>query len=162
MMPKTHDADATAMVGLKSNNAPIGAITELLISAWVLSAEGDADLAIPSSHGILDRALMHAFEAGAFPTWARESIHFVDSRVGLQCVELPLILDWAQSAQLTTAPNPSYQTTQVQVNTWFASRILREYDVSPDEAHGWGEVLRRAIHEAIAQQENFRTPEVYV
>ena len=78
--------------------------TELLIASWILGEGGDR---IPASHGILDRALKIAVEREAFPDWFREELHFVDSRVGLQCVELPELLDWAQTALLTTAPNPS-------------------------------------------------------
>ena len=88
---------------------------EVLIISWILGGESDRDR-IPTSHGILDRALKAAVDHGAFPPWIREELTFVDSRIGLQCVELPSLLNWAQRAQLTTAPNPTYHSTQVQIS----------------------------------------------
>ena len=93
--------------------------TELLIASWIL---GGGDNQIPTSHGILDRALKAAVEDKTCPPWFRAQLHFVDSRIGLQCVELPALLDWAQRAQLTSAPNPSYQSTQVQISDKAARR----------------------------------------
>ena len=118
--------------------------TELLIASWILGDGGDR---IPTSHGILDRALKIALEREAFPPWLREQLHFVDSRIGLQCVELPALLDWAQRAQLTTAPNPSYQSTQVQISSSAAREILSDLDVSEDDAMKWGKLLRQAVDE---------------
>src|ERR1035437_6192946 len=97
----------TASTPTRPWKSAIGATSELLMSAWVLSGEQPDDMSMPSSHGVLDRALQAAFEQGAFPEWAREALHFADSRVGLRCVELPEMLAWAQSAQMTAAPNPS-------------------------------------------------------
>ena len=121
--------------------------TELLIASWIL-AEGDDR--IPASHGILDRALKIAVEREAFPVWFREQLHFVDSRVGLQCVELPDLLDWAQRAQITTAPNPSYQSTQVQISRRAALQMLSDLDVAEEDAVKWGRLLREAVDEAMS------------
>ena len=117
---------------------------EVLITSWILAGEGDRDR-IPTSHGILDRALRAAIERGAFPSWIREELNFVDSRIGLQCVELPALLNWAQRAQLTTAPNPTYHWTQVQISHSAARRILSEIEVSEEEAIEWGGILREAV-----------------
>ena len=116
---------------------------EVLITSWLLGG-GDRDR-IPTSHGILDRALRSAVTRGAFPPWVREELNFVDSRIGLQCVELPSLLNWAQRAQLTTAPNPTYHATQVQISREAARRILSEFKISEDEASEWGAILREAV-----------------
>ena len=60
-------------------------------------------------------------------------------------MELPSLLNWAQRAQLTTAPNPSYQYTQVQISRKAALQILSEHDVSEEDATQWGTVLRLAV-----------------
>lgn len=119
--------------------------TELLVASWILAGDGDR---IPTSHGILDRALKKVVAEGAYPDWLREQLHFADSRIGLQCVELPSLLDWAQRAQLTTAPNPSYQSTQVQISPRAALRILPDLDVTEEQAVSWGKLLRDAVNEA--------------
>ena len=116
---------------------------ELLIASWILG--GDDGNRMPASHGILDRALKIAVDQGAFPPWFRDELHFVDSRVGLQCVELPELLDWAQRALLTTAPNPSYHWAQVQVSSKAARQILSDLDIDEGEAREWGRLLREAV-----------------
>ena len=79
------------------------------------------------------------------PTWLREQLHFVDSRIGLRCVELPAILEWAQRAQFASAPNPSYQSTQVQVSKNAALKLLSDIDVTEEEAVQWGKLLRQQV-----------------
>ena len=120
-------------------------ITELLVASWILGDGGDR---IPASHGILDRALEIAVEREAFPPWVRDRLNFADSRVGLQCVELPELLDWAQRAQITTAPNPSYHSTQVQISREAALQILSDLNVAEEDAIRWGSLLREAVDEA--------------
>jgi len=120
-------------------------LAQLLVSSWKL---GGDDARIPTSHGLLDRALKIAVKRKAFPEWAQKELHFVDSRIGLQCIELPSILDWAQRAQLTAAPNPSYQFTLVQVSDKVAKWLLSGLDVSPAEAEKWGKILREAVQSA--------------
>ncbi len=118
--------------------------TELLIASWILAGGSNQ---IPTSHGILDRALMAVVEDKTCPPWVRAQLHFVDSRIGLQCVELPALLDWAQRAQLTSAPNPSYQSTQVQISDKAARRMLTDLDVTEEEAIEWGTLLRTAVNQ---------------
>lgn len=120
-------------------------VTELIIASWLL---GGSNNRIPTSHGILDRALETAVKEGAFPPWLREELHFSDSRIGLQCVELPALLDWAQRAQLTTAPNPSYQSTQVQITKSAARQILSTLKISVEDAESWGRQLQMAADNA--------------
>src|SRR5690242_17879142 len=102
-------------------------LAQLLVSCWVVSGD---DRTIPTSQLLLDRALQIATEKGIFPQWAREKLHFVDSRIGLQCVELSTILKLAQTAQLTSAPNPSYQKTVVQISPEVAEYLLQQLEVS--------------------------------
>lgn len=120
-------------------------LAQLIVACWKL---GGGTARIPTSHGILDRALKAVTDNGGFPEWARNRLHFVDSRIGLQCVELPSILEWAQRAQLTTAPNPSYETTEVQVSDRVAHRLLMDLEVPESSASAWGNDLRKAINEA--------------
>ena len=72
----------------------------------------------------------------------------MDSRIGLQCVELPAILEWAQRSQLTSAPNPSYETTEVQVSEKVAKYLLNELGVSEEKARAWGKTLRSTMQDA--------------
>ena len=118
--------------------------TELLIASWIL---GGGDDQIPTSHGILDRALKAAVKDRTCPSWVRDQLHFVDSRIGLHCVEFPALLDWAQRAQLTSAPNPSYQSTQVQISDKAARKILLDLDVTEESAIQWGTLLRQIVDE---------------
>lgn len=123
-------------------------LSQLIAACWRISGEGTR---IPTSHGLLDRALKATCETGGFPSWARESLHFVDSRIGLQCVEVPDILEWAQRSQLTSAPNPSYETTEVQISKRAANHLLVQLGVSADEAAAWGQQLRHAMQSAEEQ-----------
>ena len=120
-------------------------MAQLLVSCWVLSGD---DCSIPTSHGLLDRALRSVTADEAFPEWMRHELHFVDSRIGLQCVELPAVLDWAQRAELTSAPNPSYETTHIQVSDRVARQLIRHLGITEEEATTWGRGLRDAIDEA--------------
>lgn len=123
----------------------IDQLAQLLVSSWRL---GSDDSRIPTSHGLLDRVLRIAIGRNVFPEWARNELHFVDSRIGLQCIELPSILDWAQRAELTAAPNPSYQFTDIQVSNKVAKRLLIGLRVSVNDAEKWGKVLREAVASA--------------
>lgn len=117
-------------------------ISEVLVASWALSDGGDR---IPTSHGILDRALEEAVRHDSCPSWVRERLHFVDSRIGLQCVELPSLLDWAQRAQLTNAPNPSYQSAQIQISKGAARDLVSNLNVTVESARLWGEHLRALV-----------------
>jgi hypothetical protein len=124
-------------------------LAQLLISAWLITGD---ERRIPTSHGVLDQALKMATDKGLLPSWAQDQLHFTDSRVGLQCVELPSILDWAQMADLTSAPNPSYRYTEVQVSPRIARKFLKDLNVSQDEAQQLGRLLRERTSELMAQQ----------
>jgi hypothetical protein len=117
-------------------------LASLLVACWTIATD---NAKIPTSHGILDRALRDAFDQGAFPTWARKIMHFADSRIGLQCVELPSILKWAQIQELTTAPNPSYEFTEIRVSERVAKQLLKRLDVAEEDALSWGRLINEAI-----------------
>ena len=119
-------------------------ISEILVASWALAGGEDR---IPTSHGILDRALKEAVRHEACPPWVRQSLHFVDSRIGLQCVELPALLDWAQRAHLTSTPNPSCQSTQIQISKAAALDLLSDLDVTEENAKLWGRNLRSLVDE---------------
>lgn len=129
-------------------------LSELLVASWAIAA-GDEERRIPTSHGLLDRALQIAEERNAFPEWVWKELHFVDSRVGLQCVELPMVLDWAQRAGLTASPNPSYATTEIQVSAGAAKHLLKRLKVAEEEARLWGSALKVAIDDAKIELESF-------
>ena len=122
-------------------------LAQLIFSCWRFSGPGSS---IPTSYGLLDRALKAVWDGGGFPEWARERLHFADSRIGLQCVELPSILEWAQRSQLTSAPNPSYETTEVQISDRVALRLLKELQVTDDQGKKLGISLRSAMKQAEA------------
>ena len=129
-------------------------LAQLLILSWRL---GSDDLRIPTSYGLLDRALRIAIERNAFPKWVHNELHFVDSRVGLQCVELPSILEWAQRAHLTVTPNPSYQFTDIQVSKKVANRLLDSLGITADDAAKWGKILREALSSAEEEMQEYET-----
>lgn len=127
-------------------------LAQLLVACWRM---GGNDCRIPTSRGLLDRALKAVVDKDVFPEWARDRLHFVDSRIGLQCAELPGILEWAQRSQLTTAPNPSYETTEVQISERVARRLLSSLGVSPGDGTAWGEALRAEIERAADELSKF-------
>ncbi len=130
----------------------VSELSQLIVASWLLA---DDENPIPTSHGILDRALADALRRAPLPPWASESLHFVDARVGLQCVELPAILDRAQKAQLTTAPNPSYQETKPRISRAAARHFLRKLGIAENDALQFGQALKSAASAAILAKEKF-------
>ncbi len=122
-------------------------LAQLIVSCWRMSGP---IARIPTSNGLLDRAMKAVWDSGGFPEWAHERLHFADSRIGLQCVELPSILEWAQRSQLTSAPNPSYETTDVQISDRVAQRLLNELQITVAQGKELGISLRAAMEQAKA------------
>lgn len=131
-------------------SARLHQMAQILVASWALGA--DERKRIPTSHGLLDRALHAAIQKDAFPKWVHEGLHFADSRVGLQCVELPLILEWAQRAALTSTPNPSYQTAELKIGSDAARHLLRRLNIAETDAASWGRLLQETIREARDQE----------
>lgn len=133
-------------------------VMEVLVASWLLSGDdgGDDAMAMPTSHGVLDRALNAVLEKGAYLRW-RDAVHFVDSRIGMQCLELPQILTLAQRSELTAAPNPSYQTARIKVSPVVAARLLDRLGVSVEDARQWGKQLRQEVVEAQSTLREYQT-----
>jgi len=132
-------------------------LAEFLVSCWRIGAGQDRNR-IPTSPWILDRALKDLRDSGALPEWARDALHFADSRIGLQCIELQSILEWAQSAQLTTAPNPSYRYAEIAISEKAASVFLRRLNIRKTDAERWGQQLRDRVETAKAAMAAISTP----
>lgn len=124
---------------------------EFLVAAWCLATEGDR---MPTSHGILDHALKEIVSDTKFPQRFVEILTFADTSVGMRCLELPSILDRAQESQLTSEPNPTYESTAIKVNAQVCRRNLRDLGISPEEAQAVGTSLKAAA-ERFARSEGF-------
>jgi hypothetical protein len=124
-------------------------LAKVLLGSWTLGGDGPSPL--PTAYGLFDRVLQIARERNALPGWFWAEVHFAESRVGLRCVELPEILNWAQSAELTDAPGLPHRTMGVKISPAVARRMLADLQVTPEEAARWGQVLREAAR--LAAQE---------
>lgn len=114
---------------------------ELLAAMWLLGAGEKKGL--PTSHGILDRALREVYDD--LPGELREGLSFGVTGVGLRCYELPTILLTAQEALLTTEPNPRYKESLVTIDTDAARQIAIEHGLSSEEAKSIGAKLAEAV-----------------
>jgi hypothetical protein len=110
-------------------------VAELVVASWKLANGGER---MPTSHGILDRALNELVTDPELPKWVGNSLTFADTRVGLRCLELPEILDRAQENGLTSEPNPTYVTTAIKIDDLICRRMLRDLEISEDAARRWG------------------------
>lgn len=116
-------------------------LAEFLISAWKIGArDGDK---IPTSHGVLDRALFDLKDD--LPEQFRDNLTFGTTRVGDRCYELPEILYAAQANLLTSEPNPTYTTTQLQIGNEVAYGLLFNMGVDAFEAEDFGKKLSRKV-----------------
>jgi hypothetical protein len=114
---------------------------ELLTALWLLG--GDPHTRMPTSHGILDRAL-HAVR-GDLPSELGEGLTFSNTSVGLRCFELPGILLAAQEALLTSEPNPTYLSTDITLDEDAARQIVLGVNLTTREARKIGELLRTQV-----------------
>lgn len=112
---------------------------ELLVALWKLGAGAEM---MPTSHGILDRALEGVKES--LPE-ELASLTFSTTSVGLRCYELPDILLAAQEAMLTSEPNPTYLSTVVTLRPDQAAEIAIMHGLSVDEATSLGQALRAEV-----------------
>jgi hypothetical protein len=126
-------------------------LAELIVASWKLA---NANERIPTSHGILDRALRDLVDqAPDIPSWVRESLTFADTRVGLRCLELPEILDRAQESFLTSEPNPTYVSTAVKIDELVSLRMLRDLGIGAEQARTWGRRLK-AVADDVVKKDN--------
>ncbi len=125
-------------------------VAQLIVSSLVIADPNDSR--VPVGHGVLDRALKTAADEKLLPEWAIEALHFANTRVGMRCVELTDILGWAQFAELTSTPNPSYQYVVLQVNERTAARLLQWIEVPEEQARSIGQRLRAIVKAELTQQ----------
>ncbi len=114
---------------------------EILVALWKLGANGEM---IPTSHGILDRAL--AVMKDQLPV-GLSSLTFGMTGVGLRSFELPDILLAAQEAMLTSEPNPTYLSTLVTLTDDQAEEIVVEHGLSVEDARSLGSKLCGKVDE---------------
>jgi hypothetical protein len=115
-------------------------IAELLTALWRLGAPGER---MPTSHGILDRALHSVWDR--LPPQLREALTFSNTSVGLRCLELPAILLSAQEALLTSEPNPTYLSTDVILEEDAARQIVVGASIPTRDARAIGVALHEAV-----------------
>jgi hypothetical protein len=113
---------------------------EILASLWKLGA---GDELLPTSHGILDRALKDCLLD--LPDALRNDLSFGITSVGLRCYEIPDILLAAQEALLTSEPNPTYLATEVTLNDDRARQIVLSHGLSTDQARKIGRELKASV-----------------
>jgi hypothetical protein len=122
---------------------------ELLAALWKFGA-GDGRM--PTSHGILDRALKQCQEV--LPKPLKDGLTFGVTGVGLRCYELPEILLAAQEAMLTSEPNPTYLSSIVTIDVSRARQIAVSYGLSSLDASRIGATLHNAV-KAIKETSDF-------
>jgi hypothetical protein len=113
---------------------------EVLAALWKLGAGTEL---LPTSHGILDRALKDCLEE--LPDVLRNDLSFGITSVGLRCYEIPDILLAAQEALLTSEPNPTYLATEVTLNEDRARQIVLSHGLSTDQARKIGHDLKTSV-----------------
>jgi hypothetical protein len=108
---------------------------ELLAALWKLGA---GDEMMPTSHGILDRAL-ETLKSDLPPELGE--LTFSTTSVGRRCYELPDILLAAQEAMLTSEPNPTYLSTVVTLSPEQAKELAVMHGVGIRKASELGQML---------------------
>lgn len=115
---------------------------ELIVALWKLGADGER---MPTSHGILDRALEAVLPS--LPVAYREGLTFGMTSVGKRCFDLPDILLAAQDALLTSEPNPTYLTTEITLSEGSARQIVVRNGLSTEQARELGKHLKFSVDE---------------
>ena len=126
-------------------------IANFLIASWRLATAGDK---LPTSHGILDRALERV--QSDLPSRFRHELTFSDTPIGRLCVQLPDILRAAQESYLTSDPNPTYKTAQVKIQPTTAMSLLDDLDIDIAAATDFGERLAAEVKGEIASLHTHR------
>ncbi|MFV1493567.1 hypothetical protein VWX97_11355 [Phaeobacter sp. JH18-32] len=114
---------------------------EILVALWRLGAKSEM---MPTSHGILDRAL--AAIKDRLPE-ELSTLTFGTTGVGLRSYELPDILLAAQEAMLTSEPNPTYLSTLITLTDDQAAELAIEHGLSVQDARTLGAELRAKVDE---------------
>ena len=114
---------------------------ELLTALWRLGS-GD-ELRLPTSHGILDRALKDCLDD--LPTELADELTFGETSVGLRYYELPDILLAAQEAEFTTEPNPTYLSSVITLDEVAARQAVVAHGLITEHARRIGSKLRERV-----------------
>lgn len=117
---------------------------ELIAALWKLGAPKER---MPTSHGVLDKALMEILSRPEFPDAYRGGLSFGQTTVGLRCFELPDILLAAQEALITSEPNPTYLTTEVRLDNESAREIVVGAGMTTRDARSLGSALKTVVDE---------------
>lgn len=121
---------------------------ELLAALWKLGSKDEHRM--PTSHGLLDRALESCRED--LPGLLKDNLSFGVTAVGLRCFELPAILLAAQEAMLTSEPNPTYLSTIVTLSESAARQIVLSHGLSTRDAQAIGRTLHTAVERVGSEQ----------
>jgi hypothetical protein len=127
---------------------------ELLTALWRLGADGER---MPTSHGILDRALSD--QRHTLPHALLDGLTYSVTGVGLRCLELPDILLAAQEAMLTSEPNPTYLSTMVTLDEEAARQIVLSHGISTAQARSLGQGFRHAVDRLTGTLEGVVSPQ---
>ena len=114
---------------------------EVLATIWRLGAGEER---LPTSHGILDRALRDTLSE--LPQ-ELQGLSFGVTAVGLRCYELPDILLAAQEALLTTEPNPTYLSSLITLSEDTAREIALSHGISTSDARAAGLRLLNRVNQ---------------
>lgn len=126
---------------------------ELLTALWKLAAE---DRPMPTSHGILDRALRA--KSSELPGELVDDLSFSVTSVGLRCLDLPDILLAAQEALLTSEPNPTYLETKITIDAQQAREIVLGFGIAPTNAVAIGRGLLEEVDRIKAKEPDAQEP----
>ncbi len=121
-------------------------LANFLIAAWRLARPNEK---LPTSHGILDRALEKA--EPQLPARFKGALTFVETPIGRLCRELPDILRAAQESYLTSEPNPTYRTSEVKIGAAAALTLLDDLSIDIDVGKEFGRTLAQKVDEEVDQ-----------
>ena len=126
---------------------------ELLTALWKLAS---VERPMPTSHGILDRALKA--KSTVLPPELVGDLSFSVTSVGLRCLDLPDILLAAQEALLTSEPNPTYLETKVTIDSQQAREIVLNFGMEPSRAKEIGRILLDEVDRLKASEPEAQEP----
>jgi hypothetical protein len=112
----------------------------LIAALWKL---GGGSARMPTSHGILDRALEACW--AELPEFLKTRLSFGLTAVGRRCYELPDILLAAQEALITSEPNPTYLATDVNLDESEARQIVISHGMPSKLGMEIGKHLRDSV-----------------
>jgi hypothetical protein len=119
-------------------------LANYLVATWRIARPKEK---LPTSHGVLDRALEKA--QPAMPERFRSALTFVETPIGRLCNELPDILRAAQESYLTSEPNPTYRTAEVKIDAAAALGLLDDLEIDLDDGKAFGSELARCVENEV-------------